>query len=566
MILKGNAVSPGIVIGRAYLYKASSFNVAEAYFEKGREKNYIDIFDDALTEAHRELDIVIASFTSKNLDKAKIFFAHKEILDDDEILSMIRDAILTEQKLPDYAVSSAYDEFIKILGKAKNPMISTRTADLVDVRNRLLRILKGGEEKSLSSLPENTIVIAHDLLPSDTATLDRAHVLGIITEVGGSTAHTAIIARSYKIPAVLDAPKAMELIAEDTLLVLDAISGEIIVNPEEKVIELNREKADIFRKQQETEEKYLNKPASTMDGQYIDIGINIGSDKFDVPLENYDFVGLFRTEFLYMENDHLPTEEEQFASYKRALENAGGKTVTLRTLDIGGDKTLQYMRLPEEDNPFLGKRALRFCFDNAEMFAVQLRAALRASAFGPLQVMFPMIGSIDDIRRAKAMVTSIKEQLKAEKKAFNENIKLGIMIEIPSIAVVADIAAREVDFASVGTNDLTQYLCAADRMNSEVSDYYQGLGPAMLRTLDNIFEQFEAQNKPISICGELAGDPAAVILMLGLGLRKLSMSEANIARVKAAVNGITIEKARQWGNICKNLSTEQEIRDYLRQI
>jgi phosphotransferase system enzyme I (PtsI) len=250
--------------------------------------------------------------------------------------------------------------------------------------------------------------------------------------------------------------------------------------------------------------------------------------------------------------------------YKRVLENAHGKTVTLRTLDIGGDKTLKYMQLPQEDNPFLGKRALRLCFDNPNIFSTQLRAALRASAFGPLQIMFPMVGSIDDFRRAKSAVSAVKEQLKCEKMAFNDNIKLGIMIEIPSIALIADIVAEEVDFASVGTNDLTQYLCAADRMNSGVSGYYQSLSPAILRLLGNVFECFQAKGKPISVCGELAGDPAAAMVLAGLGLRKLSMSESNLARVKAALGHVTIGKARSLADACKNAVTEDEVKAYIK--
>lgn len=566
MKLKGNPVSPGISIGRAYLYTAFSGAAAEDYFEDGQQEKYIGVFEAALVEAHRELNAVIASFTAKDANQAKIFAAHLEILDDEEILSMIRDAILKERKLPDYAISSVYDTFIEILGKAKDSTISSRTADLQDVRNRLLRILKGGKEKSLSCLPENSIVVAHDLLPSDTAMLDREHVAGVITETGGVTSHTAIIARSYKIPAVLGVQKAGQMIHEGDLLVLDAVEGGINVNPEEQVLEQAKEKADAFLKRQHEVEKYLNQPAITADGQRIEIGINIESDQFCDSSENYDFVGLFRTEFLYMESDHLPTEEEQFLAYRRVLENAKGKTVTLRTLDIGGDKALKYMQMPKEENPFLGKRALRLCFDCSDIFSTQLRAALRASAFGPLQIMFPMVGSMDDIRRAKAAVEAAKEQLRTKGVAFNEQIKLGIMIEIPSIAVIADLAAREVDFASVGTNDLTQYLCAVDRMNPEISGYYQGMGPAMLRALGFVFEQFQAQGKPVSVCGELAGNPIAAAVMVGLGLRKLSMSKANLARVKAVLAGLTVEEAKRFGEVCKNLTTENEVEEYLQKM
>ncbi len=564
MILNGNPVSPGIALGKAFLYKAFSCEVPEAYFEKGQETKYIEILETALSEVHRELDELIETLTLADEDKANIFIAHKEILDDEEILEMIHDAIETEHKFPDFAVKCVFDEFIELLGKVKDSLIAARTADLSDVCNRILRVLKGEKEKNLSSLPESVIVVAHDLLPSDTVTIDRKHVAGIITEAGGSTSHSAIIARSYQIPAVVGLSQALEVIRDGMLVAMDAVSGKIIVNPSNEEIDHNREKAEVFRKQQEETEKYLDKPTVTADGESIEIGINIGSDSFDVPLNRYDFVGLFRTEFLYMENDHFPTEEEQFEAYKSVLKNVGGKTVTLRTLDIGGDKTLEYMQLPAEENPFLGKRALRLCLDNPDIFNTQLRAALRASAFGSLQIMFPMVGSINDIRFAKAAVSFAKEQLRSENQPFDENIKIGIMIEIPSIAVIADLAAEEVDFASVGTNDLAQYLCAADRMNSSVSNCYQDLSPAMLRTLGFIIEQFNAKGKQISVCGELAGKPAAAVILVGLGLHKLSMSKTNIAGVKAALAKVTIEKARSIGIACRNLKTQEEVKAYLK--
>lgn len=563
MIIKGNPVSPGIALEKAYLYSAFSCEVFASYFEKGHEEKYTKIFENAITEAQCELDGLIVSLMLTDANKAKIFIAHKEILSDEEILDMIHNAIVSEQKKPDFAVKGVFEEFIEILGKSQDPLIAARTADLRDVCNRLLRVLKGEKEKNLSSLPENVIVVAHELLPSDTATIDRVHVAGIITEAGGSTSHSAIIARGYKIPAVVGVPQALDLIADGMQLALDANTGEITISPSDKVVKQTRDKAENFKKKQEAEEEYLSKPAVTADGQHIEIGINIGTEKFDVSVENYDSVGLFRTEFLYMENDHLPTEEEQFAAYKHVLVKAGGKTVTLRTLDIGGDKILQYMQLPKEDNPFLGKRALRLCLDNTELFNTQLRAALRASAYGSLQIMFPMVGSLDDIRRAKLAVSVAKEQLRAEKKPFNEEINLGIMIEIPSIALIADMVAEEVDFASIGTNDLTQYLCAVDRMNPSVSGYYQELSPAMLRILKFVFEQFRAKGKPVSVCGELAGNPVAAMVLVGLGLRKLSMSEANLARVKAALAGMTIEEGISIGEICVNLSTEDEVKVYL---
>ncbi len=563
MILKGNPVSPGVALGEAFLYQVPVYEVLESYVEKGSERKYMDSLELALYKANSELEDLMAALMESEPDKAKIFAAHREILGDEEILEMLKEAVEEEGKHPDFAVKSVFDKFIELIGNVKDPLIAARTADLKDVCNRLLRILKGEKEKNLSSLPENSIVVAKDLLPSDTATIDRAHVAGIITEAGGAASHTAIIARGYRIPAVAGVDKVLEIIEDGTTLVLDALTGEITVSPDEKKKKAAVLKAEDFKNQKAEAEKFESKPAVTADGIKVEIGINIGTDKFCVPFENYDFVGLFRTEFLYMESNHLPTEEEQLESYKRVLEQAKGKPVTLRTLDIGGDKTLSYMQLPKEGNPFLGNRALRLCFKHTDLFETQLRAALRASAFGPLQIMFPMVGSIEDIRRAKAAVLAVKEQLRREKQSFNENTGVGVMIEIPAAAVIADLVAEEVDFASVGTNDLAQYLCAADRMNPETAVYYQSMSPAMLRVLGTIFEAFHRKGKPVSVCGELAGDPEAAVLLAGLGLRKFSMSESGIAQIKAVLAGINTEKARETALICKQLCTEKEVKEYL---
>jgi phosphotransferase system enzyme I (PtsI) len=298
-------------------------------------------------------------------------------------------------------------------------------------------------------------------------------------------------------------------------------------------------------------------------GEEYSIGLNIGSTEPNEYIKYADFVGLFRTEFLYMESEHMPTEEEQFKAYKKVLANALGKPVTLRTLDIGGDKSLRYLVLPHEANPFLGKRALRLCLDLMDLFKTQLRAALRASAFGEMWIMFPMVGSIDDIRNAKAVVEEVKAELRAEKIPFDENIKIGIMIEIPSIAMISDLAAKEVDFASIGTNDLTQYLHAVDRMNADIVDYYQSMSPAMFRMLGNVFSEFNQAGKPISVCGELAGDPVGALVMVGLGLRKLSMNASNIARVKRMLSNFSLTDMKDTAHAVKMQATQDEVIEYL---
>jgi len=562
-ILKGNPVSRGIAIGRTYIYKAFTADVHESYFEAGHEKEMLKKFMDAVDAAGKELDAIVESLSIESPEKAKIFSAHKEILYDEEVAEEVTEMINSDRAMPEFAVDMVFTEFAILLSKADDPLIAARAADLRDVRNRVLRILQGEEERNLANLNEEVIVVAHDLLPSDTATLDREKVLGIITEVGGATSHTAIIARSYKIPAVLGVPEATEILATGDSIVLDALDGKVMLVPDKETIQEYKDKLVEFTKDELEASKYLDRLPLVASGEEYSIGLNIGSTEPSEYIKYSDFVGLFRTEFLYMESEHMPTEEEQFKAYKKVLANALGKPVTLRTLDIGGDKSLRYLVLPHEDNPFLGKRALRLCLALPDLFKTQLRAALRASAFGEMLIMFPMVGTIDDIRNAKAVVDEVKADLRHEKIPFDENIKIGIMIEIPSIAMVADLAAQEVDFASIGTNDLTQYLHAVDRMNADIVDYYQSMSPSMLRMLGNIFAEFNKIRKPISVCGELAGDPVAAIVLYGLGLRKFSMNASNIARVKRMLSNFTLDEMEAIAETVQSKATQDDVIAYL---
>lgn len=563
-ILKGNPVSRGIALAKVYIYKAFKADVHESYFEAGQETEKYKQFTDALAAAETELDAIVASLAVESPEKAKIFTAHIEILNDEEVAEEVKDMIFSSRAMPDYAVDMVFTEFALLLEKAKDPLIAARAADLRDVRNRVLRILKGEKEHNLANLREKVIVVAHDLLPSDTATLDRSHVMGIVTEVGGATSHTAIIARSYKIPAVLGVPDATEIMKNGEMVILDALKGQVMLEPEKATITDFEAKLEKFLYDEKQTAEYLDRIPLVASGERFSVGLNIGSTEPDEGFKYIDFIGLFRTEFLYMESEHMPTEDEQFAAYKKVLANAMGNPVTLRTLDIGGDKSLRYLVLPKEDNPFLGNRALRLCLDMPEMFKTQLRAALRASAFGPMQIMFPMVGTIDDIRAANAAVAEAKAELRAEGIPFDEKINIGIMIEIPSIAMIADLAAEETDFASVGTNDLTQYLHAVDRMNSNITDYYQSSSPAMFRILGKIFKEYNDAGKPVSVCGELAGEPLAAIVLFGLGLRKFSMNASNIAHVKRMLSLFTLAETEEIAEKVINMQTQADVEAYLK--
>ncbi|MGB4596251.1 MAG: phosphoenolpyruvate--protein phosphotransferase [Anaerolineaceae bacterium] len=563
-ILKGNPVSRGIAIGKVFIYKAFMADVHESYFEAGLEKEYFKKFKDAVQAAEAELDAIVANLSAESPEKAKIFTAHIEILNDEEVDEGVKEMIYSDHAMPDYAVDRVFTDFAILLGKAKDPLIAARAADLRDVRNRVLRILKGEKENNLAHLPGKVIVVAHDLLPSDTATLDRKHVMGIITEAGGATSHTAIIARGYKIPAVLGVSEATEIMKDGEIIVMDALTGKVMLEPQQETIrEFEVKLAQYIKDERETSE-YLDKIPLVKSGEKYSIGLNIGSTEPDEGFKYSDFVGLFRTEFLYMESEHMPTEEEQFEAYKRVLTNAMGNPVTLRTLDIGGDKSLRYLVLPKEENPFLGNRALRLCLSIPELFRTQLRAALRASVFGEMWIMFPMVGTIDDVRAGIGAVNMVKDELRAERIPFDEKIKVGIMIEIPSIAIISDLAAREVDFASVGTNDLTQYLHAVDRMNAKIVDYYQSMSPSMFRMLGTIFSEFDKAGKPVSVCGELAGDPLAAIVLFGLGLRKFSMNAANIAHVKRTLSKFTLKETEEIAQKVTCMSTQAEVLEFLK--
>ena len=553
---RGEAASGGIAIGKAYHYCPVEYTVEPA--QAGNPAEERRRLETARAKALEELKTIQNSFPEEQKDKAMIFAAHQELLEDEELLDMLQMGIQDEGYTAEYAVQSSFEEYIGLLSRVKDPTIAGRVADLKDVRNRLLRILHGDPEKSLSRLPRDVIIVAHHLLPTDTATMDRQHVLGILTEVGGKTSHSAILARSMHIPAVLGVTDVRKNIADGEEIILDAVEGLVLRDPTDEETAEYRKQEEAFQIRRRQTETYLAAEPRTKDGMPVQIGLNIGGADADETYRYVDFVGLFRTEFLYMENDHWPTEEEQFEAYARVLRLAKGKPVTLRTLDIGGDKQLPYYELPKEGNPFLGKRALRLCLAEEPLFRTQLRAAYRASAYGRLQIMFPMVGSLDDIARAKAVAESVRQELAAAGVPMGE-VPLGIMIEIPAIAMLAPLAAAEVDFASIGTNDLCQYLCAADRMNASVAAYSQSMGPAMLKTLKMIIDAFRAAGKPLSVCGEMGGDPAAAALLVGMGLRKLSMSASSVAAIKEMLATHTLPELEAKAAAALQCRTQAEV-------
>lgn len=563
----GTGIGEGYAIGRIFKYGKEEFEIKYRCIEENEVEEQIRKFESVLESAGRELEDLFHSLESENPEEAKIFRAHREIVFDVAISSQVKSMITKENCNAKYAMKNVFDLFISMLEKSENELTRERASDLKDVYNRIMRIWFGkSADHSLKNLDSEYIIVAHDLFPSDTATMDFKNVLGVITEIGGITSHTAILAKNFDIPAVLGVPDIYHQLEHDDLVILDAKSGMVIFDPDEE--KLSEYKSLIAEQSllKKEEEKYLVLDGKTKDGSKIDICMNIGSDD-EIELKNSDFsdgVGLFRTEFLYMRNEKLPDESVQFKTYKNILQRFKEKEVIIRTMDIGGDKQLSSMELPKEQNPFLGLRALRLCFDMLPVFKTQLRALLRASVYGNLAIMFPMVGSIGDIRFAKRIVEEVKQELILEKIDFDPCVKVGIMIEIPSIAIMADIAASEVDFASIGTNDLCQYLTAVDRLNPAVAKYYQSFHPAMFRIINHVVKSFVDQKKPISVCGEMGGDPLGVIPLLGLGIRKFSMSPSSMANVKKKLLETPLSKAQRIANTVLHLSSGDQVEAFLK--
>lgn len=565
MKLIGNPVSPGIAVTKALHYIPFVPEVKMETVDPSKAPEELKTYREALEASLKELQEVIDKLKASQDEKYKIFEAHVDIAEDEVMNEEIELLINDEHYTALSAVEAIYNQYIEVLGSSKDKLICERTADLKDVKKRVQRNLLGIEESNISTLSENVIIIAYDLLPSDTATLDRKHVSGIITEIGGKTSHTAIIAREYGIPAIVGASGAMEKFANGETIAMDAVKGIIESELTDEAIAAYKQSQKAFLDEKLETEKYLYKDCYTADGVRIQIGANVGgkSDDLDSCAGFTDLIGLFRTEFLYMCSCTLPDEDTQFEVYKKTLMAYGDRPVTLRTLDVGGDKTLPCLPIPKEDNPFLGNRALRLCFTKPEIFRTQLRAALRASVYGNLWIMLPMVGSLDDVRKAKAIVEDVKSELTSQNIPYNPDAKLGIMIEIPSIALIADMVAKEVDFASIGTNDLCQYTLAVDRINPAVSSYYQSYHPALFRLMGYAVEQFNKNEKPISVCGELGGDALAAPVLVGLGMRKLSMSASSVARIKKILSIHTIKEMEDLASKVINSATKDEAKKYM---
>ncbi len=561
-MISGIPASPGIVFGKALVLKEEKIVLDMQKIKDSQVDEEIARFYAGREAAVEQLNsIKERAYQSLGEEKAAIFEGHLMILEDEELEEEIIDYLRSNHVNAAVAANVVIDQQVAILSEIDDEYLKERAGDIRDIGNRLIKNILGMHIVDLGEINEEAILVAYDLTPSETAQLNLDKVLGFVTDIGGRTSHTSIMARSLELPAIVGTNNVTELVNTGDFLILDALNNVVYVNPSQEDIQglkalqvkLADEKAELA--------KLKDLPALTLDGHRVDVVANIGTirDIEGAERNGAEGVGLYRTEFLFMDRDQLPTEEEQFIAYKDVVEAMNGNLVILRTMDIGGDKELPYLDLPKEMNPFLGWRAIRIALDRREILNAQLRAVLRASAYGKLAVMFPMIISVEEIRELKSVIEELKVELRNEGKAFDENIQIGVMVETPSAAVNAKFLAKEIDFFSIGTNDLTQYTLAVDRGNELISHLYNPMSPSVLSLIKQVIDASHAEGKWTGMCGELAGDERATVLLLGMGLDEFSMSAISVPRIKKLIRNVNYQDAKLLAEKALQQPTAAEI-------
>ncbi|HCW7392565.1 TPA: phosphoenolpyruvate--protein phosphotransferase [Staphylococcus aureus] len=560
-LIKGIAASDGVAIAKAYLLVEPDLTfdknekVTDVEGEVAKFNNAIEASKVELTKIRNNAEVQLGA------DKAAIFDAHLLVLDDPELIQPIQDKIKNENANAASALTDVTTQFVTIFESMDNEYMKERAADIRDVSKRVLSHILGVELPNPSMIDESVVIVGNDLTPSDTAQLNKEFVQGFATNIGGRTSHSAIMSRSLEIPAIVGTKSITQEAKQGDMIIVDGLNGDVIVNPTEDELIAYQDKRERYFADKKELQKLRDADTVTVDGVHAELAANIGTPN-DLPgvIENgAQGIGLYRTEFLYMGRDQMPTEEEQFEAYKEVLEAMDGKRVVVRTLDIGGDKELSYLNLPEEMNPFLGYRAIRLCLAQQDIFRPQLRALLRASVYGKLNIMFPMVATINEFREAKAILLEEKENLKNEGHDISDDIELGIMVEIPATAALADVFVKEVDFFSIGTNDLIQYTLAADRMSERVSYLYQPYNPSILRLVKQVIEASHKEGKWTGMCGEMAGDETAIPLLLGLGLDEFSMSATSILKARRQINGLSKNEMTELANRAVDCATQEEV-------
>jgi phosphotransferase system enzyme I (PtsI) len=559
-MLKGTGISDGIGLGKAIIFKSQKIKL-----EKNKIKDVTlekEKFYKAIKEVEKEIEDLLKKISGT---EKEIMQAYLLILQDPNLIQKTIEIIEKEKWDAAYATEIGFNEIIKEFEKVDDTYISERSKDIEDMKKKIIAKIIGKEEINLSKLPSNTILVAKELSTSDIAKLDFKNIEGIITEVGGMNSHMAIMARTHEIPSSVGVNKITQNIKQNDVVAINGKTGEIFVNPSKKEYKNFEEIKEKIRKEKNELENYKNQDSITKDGHEVKVLANIGMpDDAKIVIQNTaEGVGLFRSEFLYMNSENFPTENEQFEAYKKVVLKLKNKEVIIRTLDIGGDKDLKYMKLPKEDNPFLGYRAIRICLDDINLFKVQLRAILKASAYGNVAIMIPMISSLEELRKTKEIINEVKEELREKKIKFDENIKIGIMIEIPAAALIADELAKECDFFSIGTNDLIQYTVAVERGNKKIANLYTHFHPAVIRLIKKAIEGAHKNHILCGMCGEAAGDVTFIPLLIGLGLDEFSMNANKVLNVRKLIRKLDFKECQKLADEVLKLATSDEVEKLL---
>ena len=556
-MLKGKGVSEGIGLGKAVILKNEEIKPEKIQIED------VDLEKENFYHAVHKVELEIEDLINKLEGTEKdIMQAYLMILQDPTLVQETVEIIEKEKCNAAYATEVGFNTIIQMFEEMDDPYMAARSADISDMKKKVLYKILNKEEINLSQLPPNTILVTNELTTSDTAKLNLKSIAGIITEVGGVNSHMAIMARTHEIPAVVGIKQTMKQINENDSIAINGGTGEIFLNPSKEEWKEFEEIKEKSKKEKEKLKTYKNEISSTKDGHHVELLANIGGPQ-DIELvinNTAEGVGLLRSEFLYMNSEDFPTEKEQFEAYKKVAEKLQNKKIVIRTLDIGGDKNLKYMKLPKEDNPFLGYRAIRIFLDNISLFKVQLRAILTASAYGNLAIMLPMISSIEELRESKKIIQEVKEELRAKQIPFNENIEIGIMIEIPSAALMAEELAKECDFFSIGTNDLIQYTVAVERGNEKVANLYTHFHPAVIKLIKSAIDGAHKNNILCGMCGEAAGDPSYIPLLVGLGLDEFSMNANKILQARKLVRELNFKECQKLAEEVLELNSSEEIK------
>lgn len=564
---KGTGASAGIGIGKVVIVEEKELvikreNITDAAAE-------IQRFKGALETSMKQTEALAADLAQRVGEKeAEILNGHIMLLSDPMLTGEIEAMIINDSVNSEFAIETVCTNYANVFASMGDELMQQRATDMKDIKTRMQKVLLGVESVDIAALPEGSIILAKDLTPSMTAGINPANVTGIVTELGGRTSHSAILARALEIPAVVALTGILNEVKNGDVLVLDGTDGTVLVNPEDSILAEYQGKRAAFLKEKKELEQYIGRPSVTKDGVHVEVVANIGKPEDVDKVLQYDGegVGLFRTEFLFMDRDAMPTEEEQFEAYKKVAIAMNGKPVIIRTLDIGGDKEIPYMGLEKDENPFLGYRAVRFCLDRKDdVYRPQLRALLRASAFGNIKIMIPLVTCIDEYRQVKALVEEIKQELTDKGFAFNKDIPLGIMVETAAASLIADIFAKEVDFFSIGTNDLTQYTMSVDRGNDKISYLYSTFNPAVLRSIKRIITCAREEGIMVGMCGEAASDPMMIPLLLAFGLNEFSMSPSAILRARKMITEYSTEELQAVADQAMGFATTAEVENFMRE-